>query len=204
MIVPPAVIFLWSGYRVFDSTWHQELDDLARALVGGFIGGALAAFLEETVFRGVFLAALSRSVGTVAAMVVTSGLYALCHFLRTDFDVADPRFGSGFEALLLSPGPLSHPAQWWDSFAGLFALGLLLSLVRLRSGSLLPCIALHASWIFFLRVYKEMTGRDITSEWSWLVGGHDNFTGVVVAGWLMVLIALYLWFSRANPGPAWR
>jgi hypothetical protein len=78
----------------------------------------------------------------------------------------------------------------------------MLCLVRIRTASLLPCIAMHAAWIFFLRVYKEMTGRDVYSPWGWLVGEHDNFTGVVVAIWLLILIIFYWRFSRAAPAPA--
>lgn len=204
LIVPPALVFLWSGYRVFDATWREELDDLARALLGGLLGGVVAAALEESIFRGVFLASLARAFSLRMAMTLSSALYALSHFLRTDFEVADPGFLSGFLALAQAFDPLLHPAVWWDSFLGLFALGILLCLVRLRTGSLLPCIALHAAWIFFLRVYKEMTGRDVHSEWSWLVGGHDNFTGVVVAFWLVLLIALYVRFSPVDRARVWQ
>jgi len=206
LIAPPAMVFLLTGFRVFDHTWHEELDGLAAALVGGLFAGVLAAMLEETVFRGVFFLALHRVANFVVAATVSSALYALCHFLRTDFDLATPGFFSGYEALGLALAPLASPALWWDSFVGLFLLGLLLCMVRVRTESLLPCIALHAAWIFFLRAYKELTGRDIQNPWAWLVGEHDNFTGIVVAGWLLVLIVIYLRSgrraSRAVPAPA--
>ena len=204
LILPPALLFLGVGFRVLDPHWHAKPDDLARAVLGGLVGGLLAALLEEAVFRGVLLATLVRSMRPALAVAASAVLYAGMHFLRTDFAVESPDFAAGFVAVASSLEPLLHPALWWDSFFGLFALGVLLALVRLRTASLLPCIALHAAWIFFLRIYKELAGRDVTSPWSWLVGGHDNFTGLVVAVWLLVLIVCYLRFSRAGRAPAWR
>lgn len=201
LIVPPAMVFLATGFRVFDSTWQNELDDLGRAMVGGLVGGVLAALFEEAIFRGVLLVALSRVMHLAFAIGISSALYALCHFLAADFELTAPTPGSGFIALQAAFMPLLEPAQWWDSFLGLFALGVLLCLVRLRTAMLMPCVALHAAWIFFLRIYKEMTGRDVHSEFSWLVGEHDNFTGVVVAAWLVVLIVCY---SLYRPGQSVR
>ena len=69
--------------------------------------------VEEVLLRGLVLGAVSSPRGTTRAVVVSAGMFALMH--------------------------ISDPA----AVAPLFVLGLVLGWLRVRSGSLLPAIALH-------------------------------------------------------------
>lgn len=91
----------------------------SRAAV--FVIAALATFtaplVEEVVYRGILYSAFQRSFGIVIAVVVVTALFALVHF-----------------------------PQYWPSYSTLFLLTLLsliLTMVRVRTGNILPCIILH-------------------------------------------------------------
>jgi membrane protease YdiL (CAAX protease family) len=76
-----------------------------------------APLVEEVIYRGILYSAFQRSVGTFAAVVLVTILFALVHV-----------------------------PQYWPSFSTIFLLTLLsliLTLVRVYSGNLLPCIVLH-------------------------------------------------------------
>ena len=76
-----------------------------------------APIVEEVIYRGILYSAFQRSVGTFGAVVFVTFLFALVHV-----------------------------PQYWPSFSTIFLLTLLsliLTLVRVYSGNLWPCIVLH-------------------------------------------------------------
>ncbi|MCP5180232.1 MAG: CPBP family intramembrane metalloprotease [Pseudomonadales bacterium] len=204
LILPPALLVTGVGYRVPDLRALAEPMEVARVAMAGLTGGMLAALLEEALFRGVMLTAFQRLGGTAFALVLSSFLYALVHFVRVrDTPVAE-HWWSGLALAAGAFSKLAEPALLWDSFVSLFLLGVLLCLVRLRCHSLYPAIALHAAWVFFLRVYKDITVRDMASAWQWLVGTYDAFNGIAVSVWLLLLLAVLLVLNRAGRVPVWR
>jgi membrane protease YdiL (CAAX protease family) len=77
-----------------------------------------APLVEEVIYRGILYSAFQRSVGTFAAVALVTFLFALVHV-----------------------------PQYWPSTSTIFLLTLLsliLTLIRVYSGNLLPCIILHA------------------------------------------------------------
>ena len=76
-----------------------------------------APLVEEVVYRGILYSAFQRSIGTFAAVGMVTFLFALVHV-----------------------------PQYWPSYSTIFLLTLLsmiLTLIRVYSGNLLPCIILH-------------------------------------------------------------
>jgi membrane protease YdiL (CAAX protease family) len=76
-----------------------------------------APLVEETVYRGVLFAAFRRRLGVIATVVTVTLLFAGVHVLQ----------------------------YWgaWVSIAGLTLLSLVLTLVRARTKSILPCVVVH-------------------------------------------------------------
>src|SRR5439155_1445843 len=71
--------------------------------------------------------------------------------------------------------------------AGLFGLGLLLAVARLRTGSLWVSIGIHAAWVSVFRVGRLFFA--IRHEPVWLIGpGWPPLVGGV-AGWLAIAVA---------------
>jgi uncharacterized protein len=82
-----------------------------------FLAVFTAPVVEEVVYRGVVYSAFQRSVGTVLAVVFTTFLFALVHV---------PQYYPSYSTILL-----------------LTVLSLILTLIRVQTGNLLPCIVLH-------------------------------------------------------------
>jgi membrane protease YdiL (CAAX protease family) len=79
-----------------------------------------APFVEEFVYRGVVYSALQRTIGIYAAVFFAWGLFTAVHV-----------------------------PQYWPNLGVIAAVGLLslvLTVVRARSGKLLPCIVIHMSF----------------------------------------------------------
>jgi uncharacterized protein len=82
-----------------------------------FLAVFTAPFVEEFVYRGVLFAALQRLTGPIIAGITTLGLFTLIHV-----------------------------PQYWPNIGVIVAVGFLsivLTVVRAKSGRLLPCIVIH-------------------------------------------------------------
>lgn len=121
------VYALLDHYRLVD--FHKAFDFPERGIVSApfLIAGALTytcvPVTEEIVFRGAILTWLARKMPTVAAIIVSSLLFALVH-LRM------------FE----TPG-----AAGWIVTAGIFVIGTANAVLAVKTRSLWPCIFLHAA-----------------------------------------------------------
>lgn len=182
------------------------LDSLARLLgaaVQALAAGLLIAVGEELFFRGAVFSAVRRRGSAADAMIWSSLLFALLHFLKP-------------HAL----GP-AHPLEWsmsWELFAGTFAgfsvrehidsllalflAGLLLAAIRERSGHIGYCIGLHAGWVFVIKLTRLLTDDDEGSPYAFLAGNYDGVIGYLAAAWLgLLLIAGWMIDQRRSPQP---
>ena len=82
---------------------------------------------EEWSFRGVILRVLRGKMGLIAAMLISSALFALWHWL----------------ALVVNAGAVVGSASWWASMAEYFVLGLLFALIAWLSRSILWAAVIH-------------------------------------------------------------
>ncbi len=136
-----AVGWKWGGFRF----WHipvilvvffllaagltalfgEQDNELMRILrssrsavyIVAFLATFSAPIVEEVVYRGIIYSAFYKAFGVVVAVIVASTLFAGVHFLQYNGD---------FTALIM-----------------ICLLSLILTLIRVRTGNLLPCIVLH-------------------------------------------------------------
>lgn len=110
---------------VVGSYFPEQENDLLRILKSSKLALYTVAFLavftaplvEEVIYRGVLFSAFQRSLGQVGAVALVTFLFALVHV---------PQYYPSYSTIFL-----------------LTILSLILTLVRLRTGNLLPCIILH-------------------------------------------------------------
>ena len=197
VITPPILFFLVVGFRVIDPRVEWGDTSLWGVFLWILVSAWLVAIFEETLFRGVLLAGLLRKFrrrhGVLLAVCLSSTCYALVHFLRA------PEFApevhteifwyTGVEYAISGFSELLAPQAYWDSFLALALLGGLLCILRMRYG-LWCCIALHASWVFMIRLFKEATVRDIVNPYIDWVGTYDHFVGHLVSLWLLFIFLL--------------
>ncbi len=191
--IPPMLFFLWVGFRLIDPDLEMQWSFVSH--VGLFaVAGALAALLEETLFRGVLLSSLQANLGFVWSAGVSSLAYAAVHFLSMDAALPEENWMAGLYYVGAAFANLHTISADWSSFICLFILGMLFCLVR-RYFSLWVCIILHAAWIFGLRLYKEFTVRDMGNAFQSWTGQYDHFTGNLLSVWLLGIIGGY-WLFR--------
>ncbi len=179
-----------------------------RALVGGASAGkivenilsaagtaAVVAVLEETLFRGGIFGGLRRMFYWPLALLLSSLIYALVHFLQRA-DLAGPvAWSSG---LVLLPRMLAGFVDFYALVPGFFCLtlaGVLLGLAYQRMGNLYFSIGLHAGWIFWLKLFGAFTA-DVPHTAAWFWG-----TGKMIDGWLaFIVLAVTLAVFNHLPG----
>jgi membrane protease YdiL (CAAX protease family) len=122
---------------------------LVASLAGYAILYGAIAYSEELVFRGALLGLLGRWSGPWLAVVLSSALFAAVHVAAS---------------------------ITWTRLLGVFLFGLLLALLRLRTGSLWPAIASHWSFHFLsfaLVLGLPPVGVSLTGS-IWVVGTPDQ------------------------------
>ena len=199
-ILSIALILL--DIRVLKPVAEDLVPVLVKAIIGGLLGGILIGFIEETFFRGGVYGALRQKSGFFTALLLSSLLYGSMHFIRpAPLPEGDPFvWTSGFEIL---SGSFDQLAQWstFDSFLGLFAVGLYLGLVRERTGNIAYVVGLHAGFVFVIKVVRKMTEVDHQEPLSMLVGGYDGMVGYLSAtGMLIHVILTYFFWRRPQAG----
>ncbi len=167
---------------------------LAAGIGSGALSGLAVGVIEETFFRGLMFRAVSRESGLAAAVWSTAVLYSAIHFLaRARIPGAEVGWDSGITLLGSAFSRFAEPAAFADSFVTLVFVGVLLALVRHRTGSIAAGIGLHMGWIAVIKTTTSISATGAGSRWSFLVGSFDGYTGWLVAGWAAILL---LAFSR--------
>ncbi len=197
-VLPLMLFFLVVGFRVEDSEELVFSPAFAGFAVLAFVSAWLVGLFEETLFRGVLLTLLGQRFSFYAAALLSSGMYAAVHFINraewTELQWAEngSSWLGGLTYVGHSLSGIVQAGQQWDSWLALFLLGLLFCRLR-RDYGLWVCIALHAAWVFSIRVYKQLTVRDIVNPFREWTGEYDNFVGHLASVWLLfILLALYL------------
>jgi uncharacterized protein len=141
-----------------DITEEIKTEDGALALAG-YVGITclIAPLAEELFFRGLLFGVLRARFGVAWGVLVTGALFSLVHAV-----------GSPPETLIV-----------------LFVLGAGLCLLYLRTGSLLPCIGLHA--------LNNAIAFATTKEMAWPVWV------LTVVGSVVVTVSIGLAFARSRP-----
>lgn len=112
----------------------------AAVFAVAFLATFTAPLVEEVVYRGVLYSAFQRSFGVAPAVAVVTLIFAAVHFY-----------------------------QYWGSPSTIFLiilLSLILTLVRVRSKNLLPCIILHTaingfqSLILILQIFVDINNTE--------------------------------------------
>jgi uncharacterized protein len=168
-----------------------------RLILSGIVTGLTVAIIEETFLRGAMQTAITRESGARLAIVLTSVVYAATHFIgRYRVPAAEVNAGSGLDMLANALSALAHPAAILDAFLCLTAVGIMLGMVRARTGNIAAPIGLHAGWVAVIYVVRETSERRESGAGAWLLSDYDGFIGWMVLGWALVLGAVLWWWYQ--------
>ncbi len=166
--------------------------------IGGVAAAALAVpIIEETLFRGLILGILLRACPVRFALFITSGFFAIIHFLKApDRTSTTVTWTSGFRSIANSFSQFADPMMVLGSFATLLLIGLILADARLRTASLWLPIGLHSGWVFVSGLASKLT-RATTLVLPWL--GKSMLIGFIPLGLgLLTWGVLALLFPHAH------
>jgi membrane protease YdiL (CAAX protease family) len=168
------------GNRVFNraATAHEVVSAICSAIGTA----AIVAVMEEILFRGGIFGGLRKFFHWPVALVVSSLIYALVHFMhRADFSGA-VGWNSGLALLPRMLAGFADFQAFIPGFLNLTLAGVLLGLAYQRTGNLYFSIGLHAGWIFWLKTYGAFTvGTPNSSAWFW---GSEK----MIDGWLAFFV----------------
>jgi membrane protease YdiL (CAAX protease family) len=157
----------------------------AQHLLGAAATAITVAVLEEMLFRGALFGALRKGMSWIAALLISSMIYALVHFMRSPSDHGPVRWYSGWVTLIEMLGGFAEFRALIPGFFTLTVAGVLLGLAYQRTGNLYFSIGLHASWIFWRKSYGILA-RPVADGNEWLWGSGKMFDGwmalVIIAG----------------------
>lgn len=110
---------------------EQYFADTTGTWMLAVFGVTVAPFMEELFFRGFLYPALARPIGITGSVLLTSLAFALIHS--------------------------SQLASAWAPLLLLFIVGIVLTLLRVRTGSVIPGFVLHAGYnlTLFVQTYFQ-------------------------------------------------
>jgi uncharacterized protein len=150
---------------------------------------AVVPLIEETFFRGLVLGILLKTGRRYIAILVTSALYSIIHFLKApEHTSTNVTWTSGFNSIAHAFVQFSDPLLVAAGFTTLFLIGWILADARLQTRSLWLSVGLHAGWIFTAGAFNKIALRKLI-ELPWL--GKNLLVGIIplaVAGltWMIV------------------
>ncbi|MFM7433175.1 MAG: CPBP family intramembrane glutamic endopeptidase, partial [Gammaproteobacteria bacterium] len=104
---------------------------------------------------------------------------------------------SGLRHVLGTLADFATPLDIIDAWLALFAVGVLLGMVRALTGNIAACIGLHAGWVWIISVLRETSQPDETNRWRFLLSQFDGVVGwLVLAATLLIGVVLYVGYSR--------
>jgi membrane protease YdiL (CAAX protease family) len=173
--------------------------ELAGQFLGVLLTALIVAVMEELLFRGAMFGTLRRAMRWPAALAVSSGVYAITHFMARPENPPAVDWLSGLRVLPTMLAGMTEVRTLVPGFLTLTLAGVILGLAFQWTGDLSASIGIHAGWIFWLKFYGFATRRAPgADEWFWgsgrLVDGWMAFGAIV-----LVLVVLLRVVRRDRP-----
>jgi len=195
----PIVIALFMlNIRYLDLHMDRIIAEFPLALVSAIISSFLIGFFEETFFRGILINRPYKE-SLTSVIILSSIFYASMHFFSPALQENAPiTLSNGFSGYLAALPNLIPNSASIDSYACLFILGILFSLIRIRYKSIITTIGIHAGLVFSIKMLKHFTDQTPWpyNKYSYLVGDYDHVLGYISLIWLTILCVIF-YYSHA-------
>jgi CAAX protease family protein len=157
---------------------------LASKMASAAATAVTVSVVEEILFRGAIFGALRRIWNWRWALIVSSMIYAIVHFMESAKMSGPVTWHSGLELLPRMLRGFGNLEAVIPGFFNLTLAGILLGLAYQRTGNLYFSIGLHAGWIFWLKAYNSLTSPvEGANIWFW-------GTMKMIDGWLAMLVLM--------------
>jgi membrane protease YdiL (CAAX protease family) len=189
-------LFLTGVYEV-ENDLNLSINQLIKIILTVFVAGSVVGLIEETIFRGFLFSGLHKKTNALTTIMLTSLVYAAVHFIKYR-EIENGIVVNWYTGLEMIPDALFRfrdPAII-DSFLTLFALGVLLSLIRLRNGNIAMAAGVHAGIVIMIKLSGEFSDYAANNAYPFLVNKYDHLLGYLAFVWLVLLGAVYYWKSK--------
>jgi uncharacterized protein len=164
------------------SAFAAKMHNIPEKIAGAALTAVVVGTLEEILFRGGIFGAFRRNLNWFVALVLSSSIYALVHFLGKPSQDGPVAWHSGLELLPHMLEGFFHWRQLFPGFLNLTVIGGILALAYFRTGNLYFSIGLHTGWIFCLKCYGASV-KHVPEANAWIWGGTK-----MIDGWLALFI----------------
>ena len=197
-----AIVGIMTALGLLDWTEASTVTGgrLTKIILNRLASGLAVGFIEETMLRGVMFAAIQRESGARTAILLTSIIYAAVHFLSS-YHIAPDQVtpSSGLDLLAGTLHWFSTPLAMADAFTCLFAVGMVLAMIRARTGNIAACVGLHAGWVWVILSAHELTKPVRGQPLSFLLSQFDGFVGWLVFVWTVLMgVVLLRFYAKRN------
>jgi membrane protease YdiL (CAAX protease family) len=199
-LMPVFITLYVLGINVVDQSQPWTVGFMAQKIILSLLLALLIAVFEESVFRGVLLAALKKNMPVFAAILISSAYYAALHFLdsKTEIPKQQADLFSGFILLNEALANVLDPKNA-SAFLSLLVVGAFLAVLRTQvKESLGLCIGCHAGWVWQIKMNGTLFNPDSSSEYLYLVSSYNHVVGPLVTGWLGLAIAGYFVYKKVK------
>jgi membrane protease YdiL (CAAX protease family) len=185
--------------------FNHTATDYGMHLLNACLAALVVSILEELLFRGALFGALRRAHGWKIALVASSLVFGLVHFLgRGELRGGAVEWNAG---LVLLPEIMRGFAAFdrmIPAFLNLAVVGAILAFAYQRTGSLYFSIGVHGGWILAVKSYEFMTiAAPGANAWFWgtskLIDGWMALAGLAVA--LVLIVRSFPVKPTADPKP---
>ncbi len=190
-----AVAALFGMARIAGATLDTHI--IVVSCVRYLPAAILIALIEETFFRAFLLAGLQREIGACGALLLSSGIYAGVHVIRSParFYVVDFEPRAGAETLAACAGRLLD-VHAVVPMIGLFLLGMVLGQAFIGGRGVYLPLGLHAGFVMGAKSWRSAVRGVIP---RWLAGPGAIPLLAAPAAWALsvtIFAILYLWSAR--------
>lgn len=169
-----------------EASISNALGNLGNAL----LAGVLIGLLEEIVFRGLVFRMFYTAIGPLVSVLASSAFFAVLHFRAspTQLQSIAPSDVGLSEGFLIAWETIAALVTQFDLtyLAAIFLVGVLLHQTFLLKGNLWACAALHAGWVFTI---KLVSSSFQTSE---LANRFTGSTRVADGYWVIIVLVIFI------------
>ncbi len=201
VLLPVFVTLNVLGIHSIDLTKAWTFGWIVKKIGIAFGLALLIGIVEESVFRGLLLTSLRKYLPVFSVVLISSIYYAGLHFLDSKSPVSEETLtlNGSFDLL----GEAYHNVfalQEWTAFLALCSVGLFLGVLRSRNDiNLAVCIGCHTGWVTLIRMSKSAFYADFNSPYAFLISHYDGVIGLLVASWLLFILAIYFSYRFFQP-----